>query len=259
MASYRVIFNDSLAHKANYQGGFIKKNGRVNNSPEYNHNYYEENKENWPKYPSQQPDKGKINAPSENKGGKMSNGMPSDVRKKTSSATDVHALLKSVAERHAKIESSGIADDEPAASGSGSGSGRGKKGSGGGKGKSSAAKETKEKTEKPKKESAKKSSESKDDDKKKKEEEEKRKAEEAKKKKEEEEKKKADPIDSDESLSDKEKQMYKGISNMAEKSGQSIQDYVENEGFDALFAKYFPGEIDPKEPGGTSGPAGHDA
>ena len=59
--------------------------------------------------------------------------------------------------------------------------------------------------------------------------------------------KKHDPIDDDETLSEREKKMYKGISNILEKTGQSMSTYYKNEGFDAIFARYFPGDIDPDE------------
>lgn len=61
------------------------------------------------------------------------------------------------------------------------------------------------------------------------------------------EKESADPIDSDETLSEREKRMYKGIRNILEKTGQSASVYYKNEGFDAIFNKYFPGDVDPDE------------
>ena len=39
-----LIHKDS---KSKYKGGFITKNGRKNNSKEYNHDYYMKNKEKW--------------------------------------------------------------------------------------------------------------------------------------------------------------------------------------------------------------------
>lgn len=56
-----------------------------------------------------------------------------------------------------------------------------------------------------------------------------------------------DPIDDDETLSEREKKMYKGINNILEKTGQSMATYYKNEGFDTIFARYFPGDIDPDE------------
>jgi hypothetical protein len=45
--SYKLIFNGELAHESKYQGGFVKTNGRSNNSPAYNHDYYMRNKSKW--------------------------------------------------------------------------------------------------------------------------------------------------------------------------------------------------------------------
>jgi len=73
------------------------------------------------------------------------------------------------------------------------------------------------------------------------------KAKELEAKKKEEASEKHDPIDDDETLSEREKRMYKGIRNILEKTGQSASAYYKNEGFDAIFNKYFPGDVDPDE------------
>lgn len=44
MSNYKVLMHSS---KSKYKGGFVSKNGRMNNSSAYNHDYYINNKEKW--------------------------------------------------------------------------------------------------------------------------------------------------------------------------------------------------------------------
>ena len=270
---YKVTY---LAHKqshASYPGGFIKKNGRMNNSPAYNHAYYDDNKEKWPKYPSQMPsavkqrlkeNEDKRSATGSNKA--MGGGAPSSVSKtgfkgetgehKPSAswqARMANAKAKYDANQKAKADEAARKAAEKAAAAQ-SGSSSRKKGSGGKgkKGKSDeekAAEQAKKEEEKAAKKAAKdaekgkkgKSGSSKSTSNKKSTDSDESSSQLAQ------QTKQKDPIDDDETLSEKEKQMYKGIRNVAEKSGQSIATYLSNENVDSIISQYFPGEITSEE------------
>ena len=268
---YRVTY---LAHKqshASYPGGFIKKNGRMNNSPAYNHAYYDDNKEKWPEYPSQQYKP-------------MGNGKPSNIPpkadKKTGSSTSTsnansnkpalsplqqkardeklkyqNALKeKNLKDKAAKEAAAKAEAEKKAKQAATAASGSGKKGSSGGKGKKGKSDEEKaaEKAAKEQEKAEKKAAKTSEKGKK---------GSSGSKSKSESSKKsidnsntttklaakKKDPIDEDETLSEREKKMYKGIRNVAEKSGQSIATYLQNENLDSIISQYFPGEIDPDE------------
>lgn len=44
-----ILIHSGTKSKSKYKGGFVSKNGRLNNSKEYNHDYYLKNKEKWNK------------------------------------------------------------------------------------------------------------------------------------------------------------------------------------------------------------------
>lgn len=265
-----------LIHKqshASYPGGFKKVNGRMNNSPAYNHAYYEDNKDKWPKYPSQMPTAvrnrlAQVNAKKESGTSStkrlMGNGAPSSVNSSGFKGTTSNkpytpsaswkARMTAAGKRYEarKAEEARKAAAEAAAKAAKASSKSGKK-SGSGKSKKSDAEkqaenEAKEKAEK----KAAKEAEAAKKKKKKRRPQRKKKAKESaasetKTKAETAKEEKKDPIDEDETLSEREKKMYKGIRNILEKSGQSMATYYANKGFDSIFAQYFPGDIDPDE------------
>lgn len=266
-----------LIHKqshASYPGGFKKVNGRMNNSPAYNHAYYEDNKEKWPKYPSQMPTAVKnrlarVNAKKESGTSStkrlMGNGAPSSANpsgfkgttdnKPYTPSAKWQARMSAAGKRYeaAKAEEARKAAAEAEAKTAKASSGSSKK-SGSGKSKKSDAEKQAEKEAKEQEKAEKKAAKEAEAAKKKKEKEEaaaaKKKAKESaasETKTETAKEEKKDPIDEDETLSEREKKMYKGIQNVLEKSGQSMATYYANKGFDSIFAQYFPGDIDPEE------------
>ena len=280
--SYGYLVHSVKGKLSKYFGGFKIVNGRLNNTPAYNADYYEKNKDKWPDYPSQKGGKhdesGKHEAPKENKGGKMGNGMPSNIpsgngESGNKSTLDILDQMKKERDAHdaeiaAKRDSKFVADEEEGASGKGKG-GSGKKSGGSGKG-SSAEKEPKQekapkeekksggsggssgKSSGSKSSSGKSEDNSKEEEKARQEAEQKRidedrrlNAEESKRKGL--DKQKTESVDKDTTLSDKEKDFYKGVSTMANRYGVSIQTLINNNGFDNVFSKFFSSDISEEE------------
>lgn len=267
-----------LIHKqshASYPGGFKKVNDRMNNTPAYNHAYYEDNKEKWPNYPSQMPTsvqaklkQARQAAANKESGASsikrlMGAGAPSSVNsagfKKTvdnkpyTPSAAWQARMNAAGKRYenrkaeeARKSAAEAASKQAAANSSG------RKSGGSGKSKKSDAEKQAEKEAKEKERAEKKAAKEASKEKSKSSSKSKSDKEETKNQASTEEKAqkvetKKDPIDEDDSLSEREKRMFKGLNNILQNTGQSMSTYYENKGFDAIFNQYFPSDMDPDE------------